>query len=351
MTLTVSVDAMGGDHAPSVPLEGLFRAIAKYPHVHFLIFGDKNKIDPLLEKQTLPKGSYSLHHTDEVVTSEMKPSHAVRRLKNSSMRLAIDAVKMGQAQAVVSAGNTGAYMATAKLVLRTLPGVDRPAITALMPTATGRTAMLDLGANAECSPQNLVQFALMGQVFAQTIMGLKRPSIGLLNVGEEQLKGSTAIQTTQQTLAQSGWLEDFYGFVEGDDILAGTVDVVVTDGFTGNVALKAMEGTYRLIRNSLQGAYKKSLLSKFGYLLSKSALSSMKAKLDPRVHNGAIFLGLDGIAVKSHGGTDGLGFENALKVAIEMAEQNVNSRIKEGLEHLNALSEADEDEDPLHATS
>jgi glycerol-3-phosphate acyltransferase PlsX len=245
------------------------------------------------------------------------------------MRLAINAVADGEASCMVSAGNTGALMAMAKFVLRTLPGIDRPAIATMMPTQKGEVVMLDLGANIECDAENLVQFALMGAIFSRTVLGHDNPSIGLLNIGTEELKGHDEVRIAASILRERPIPGHLYGFVEGNDITAGTVDVVVTDGFSGNIALKAIEGTAHLIAHFLREAFGSSILSKLGYVLSSGAFKRLKSRIDPRRYNGAMFLGLQGICVKSHGGTDGEGFASAIGVAYNLVSRGFNQRIAE----------------------
>jgi glycerol-3-phosphate acyltransferase PlsX len=252
------------------------------------------------------------------------------------MRLAIDAVGNGEAAGIISAGNTGALMAMAKFVLKTLPGIDRPAIATYYPTLRGESVMLDLGANVDCDADNLVQFAVMGEVFARNVLGLENPSIGILNVGAEGLKGNEAVKKAAATLESTPLPIKFYGFVEGDDIGAGTVDVVVTDGFTGNIALKTAEGTARMFGQFLKDAIKSTILSQLGALLARGALNKFKMRVDPRRYNGAMFLGLNGICIKSHGGTDGIGFANAIKVAVELITNSLNENIKKDYAELSA---------------
>lgn len=339
MSITIAVDAMGGDGAPEMVLAGIALAQKKFPDVHFLLFGNEKRLNPLLKESGLDSSNLTLCHADQVITNDMKPSTALRNVRSSSMRLAIESVVQGNSNAVVSAGNTGAYMALSKIILKTLSGIDRPAIAGPMPTVRGQSLMLDLGANIECSPENLAQFALMGEVFARYIFKKESPSIGLLNVGAEDLKGNATIQTTHRFLQQSGWVRNFYGFIEGDDILKGTVDVVVTDGFTGNVALKTAEGACQLMQSRLEQSFKSSTLNRLGYLFAKPALAQFRNSMDPRQFNGAPFLGLNGISVKSHGGTDALGFSSALEVAIDMVAQKVNDHIRDGLSNSNAPEE------------
>jgi glycerol-3-phosphate acyltransferase PlsX len=247
------------------------------------------------------------------------------------MRLAIDAVAEGKADGVVSAGNTGALMAMSKFVLKTVPGIDRPAMASYFPTRRGESVMLDLGANVECDADNLVQFAVLGDVFARTVLGLVQPVVGLLNVGSEDLKGNDAVREAAQRLRGAFSPISFYGFVEGDDIAAGTVDVIVTDGFTGNIALKTIEGTVRLYSDFLRKAFTSSIAARLGYVLARRGLRRLRARVDPRRYNGAVFLGLNGIVVKSHGGTDAFGFANAIGVAVDLAKQGYNDKITQEL--------------------
>ena len=255
------------------------------------------------------------------------------------MGMAVDAVAKGQASAVISAGNTGAYMALSKILLKTLDGIDRPAIPAILPTIKGKTVVLDLGANIDCTPENLVQFALMGEAFARQLLDIEHPSVGLLNVGSEELKGNATVQAAAQLLKNFPDL-NFQGFVEGDDITSGKTDVVVTDGFSGNIALKSIEGAARLIRHFLKESLSGSLRGKLGYIIAKPAFQQVQVKSDPRMYNGAVFLGLKGIAVKSHGGTDFVGFANAIGVAISMIQHNFIKNVEERLSLLTAKMEA-----------
>lgn len=320
---------MGGDQAPRVVIEGLERVRKRFADVRFLVFGRAREIEPLLGRFRRLKDQVEIRDTLQVIGSGDRPSAALRSGRNSSMRRAIDAVAGGEAGGVVSAGNTGALMVMAKFVLRTLPGVDRPAIASLIPTRRGRSVLLDLGANVECSADNLVQFAVMGEVYARKVLGLTKPSVGLLNIGEEDLKGNEAVKKAAAVLQNAGLAIRFHGFVEGSDLGAGTVDVFVTDGFSGNIALKTAEGTARLYSYFLGQAFHQSFLARIGALLSRGALRRMRAMVDPRFYDGAMFLGLNGICVKSHGGTDGVGFANAVKVAIELISDGVNEGIKQ----------------------
>ncbi|MCH7865001.1 MAG: phosphate acyltransferase PlsX [Proteobacteria bacterium] len=332
--LTLSIDAMGGDNAPRMVVEGVDAAVERLSHVRFLLYGDETLLRPLLDSHPHAAAVSEIRHADDVISNDEKPSAALRGGKNSSMRLAINAVESGEAGGVISAGNTGALMAMAKFVLKTLPGIDRPAIATYYPTQRGESVMLDLGANVDCDADNLVQFAVMGEVFARNVLGLEKPSIGILNVGAENLKGNEAVQKAAITLQESSLPIKFYGFVEGDDIGTGTVDVVVTDGFTGNIALKTAEGTAKLFGDFLKQALTESPMAKLGAFLARRALKKFKIRVDPRRYNGAMFLGLNGICIKSHGSTDAIGFANAIHVAVELIENSFNEHIKEDYEQL-----------------
>lgn len=326
MTFVLSLDAMGGDLAPHVVVEGAVRALSEGLDCTYLIFGDKDKICSLLAAHPQFRKAFTCVHTDEVVSNDMKVATAIRSLKNSSMRLAIQAVAKGEAAAVVSAGNTGAYMALSKLLLKTLDGIDRPAIAREMPTLKGRSLVMDLGANIECAAENLIQFAIMGHVFGRRLLKKETPSIGLLNVGSEDTKGNSVVQEAANALKAKSYL-NFYGFVEGDDITAGTTDIVITDGFTGNIALKTLEGAAKLIQKILGDSLQNSWRGKLGYGIAKPAFRHFKSRIDPRVYNGALFLGLKGISVKSHGGTDAFGFAQAIRVAASLAEDAASGQI------------------------
>lgn len=332
--LTIALDAMGGDAAPAMVLRGANIARQRHPEVRFILFGREAVVAPVLDKLGRLKEAVTLVHTDDVVSADDKPSIALRGGRQSSMRLAINAVHAGEADAVVSAGNTGALMAMAKFVLKTLPGVDRPAIAAFFPTLRGETLMLDLGANVSCDARNHVDFAVMGNAFARSVLGIATPSVGLLNVGSEEMKGHEALQEASAILRDANLPGRFVGFVEGDDIARGTVDVVVTDGFTGNVALKTAEGTAMLINEYTRRTFKSSVMAGLGYLLARSALRKLRKRLDPRRYNGAIFLGLNGVTVKSHGGTDALGFANAIDVAIDMIRYGIIEKTRSDFDRL-----------------
>ncbi len=322
----ISLDAMGGDNAPDIVIKGADIAINKYPNLKLIFVGNRKKIIPLLNKSINLKNC-DIIHADETVKADEKPSQALRSGKNTSMWKSIELVAKKNVDAVVSAGNTGALMAMAKLQLRMISGVSRPAIAAFFPTKKGKSCMLDLGANIECDEKNLIQFAIMGSEFCKDILGIKKPSIGLLNVGEENQKGFDYLRTVGSELNRKEIKMNYKGFVEGSDLATGKVNVVVTDGFTGNIALKTAEGIVGLFQEYLKRSFSSSLFSKLSYVLARRAINDVKNKLDPRVHNGAVFLGLNGIAVKSHGGTDGFGFSNAIGVAVEMINQDYLSEV------------------------
>jgi glycerol-3-phosphate acyltransferase PlsX len=318
---------MGGDDAPAIVVKGANIARRRYPNVSFIMYGDEEQIAPIMKRMPKLRAATTIVHTELAITNEIKPSQALRQGKGSSMQLAINAVREGDAAGVLSAGNTGALMAMSKLALRTLPGIDRPAIAGVFPNQRSECVMLDLGANVDCSADNLIQFAIMGGVFARTVLGLLKPSVGLLNVGTEEVKGNDAVRRAASILRETGLPIRFHGFVEGDDIAKGTVDVVVADGFSGNIALKTLEGSVKLYTEFLRKAFKSSMASRLGYILARRGLNKLKARLDPRRYNGAMFLGLNGIVVKSHGGTDAFGFANAIGVAVDMAANGFNDKI------------------------
>lgn len=338
--VTISVDAMGGDNAPDMVVQGVRIVRTRLPHVDFLLFGDQAKLAPLLDQAPELQSCCQIRHTDRAVKGADKPSQVLRQGRQTSMWLAVDAVARGEAAGVVSAGNTGAMMAVSKYVLRMLPGIDRPAIAGFFPTERGESVMLDLGANVDCDANNLVEFAVMGEVFARIVLGIERPTVGLLNVGSEDLKGNDSVRTAASILRQGNLPLTFHGFVEGNDIAGGVVDVVVSDGFTGNIALKSAEGIAKLYTRFLRDAFSSSWLARLGYLMARSALIKVKLRTDPRRYNGAMFLGLNGIAVKSHGGTDAVGFANAIGVAAELVTHGFNDRIKQELERLKAVEDS-----------
>ena len=327
---TLAVDAMGGDRAPEIVVAGLNIAAERHPGAKFLLVGDEPRLTPLLRRYTRAATACTLRHTPDYIPSDMKPTTALRA-RNSSMRLAIDSVASGESAGVVSAGNTGALLALAKIVIKSLPGIDRPAMAAIGPSARGDVVMLDLGANVTCDARNLVEFAVMGDVFARTVLGLTAPSIGLLNVGSEELKGDDRVRQAADILRASHIGPQFYGFVEGHDIAAGTTDVIVTDGFTGNIALKTGEGALKLIGDLLRQIFSGSVGGRLAYLLARPGLDRLREWLDPRRYNGAVMLGLNGVVVKSHGGTDSQGFAHAVDVAMDMVVHRFNDHIREGL--------------------
>jgi glycerol-3-phosphate acyltransferase PlsX len=332
---------MGGDHGPETVIGGAEVASVRRPDVRFLIFGDEAQIRPLLEKHPRVAQASEIIHTDVVISMDDKPSQALRRgRKTSSMWMAIDAVKAGRAQAAVSAGNTGALMAMAKVILKTIPNVERPALAALWPTARGESVALDLGATVGADAYQLVQFAAMGEAFARVIFNIEQPTVGLLNIGEEEVKGTEEVKAAAQMLRETKLPIRFQGFIEGDDISKGTVDVVVTDGYTGNIALKTAEGTARLIVTFLRGAMQSSLMSKIGYLFARGAFKALATKIDPRASNGAVFLGLNGLVVKSHGGTDAIGFAAAIDVAADVASADLVAKISADVDRLTGIENA-----------
>ncbi len=334
-TFTLAVDAMGGDRAPPVVIDGLAIAAQRHPDARFLVIGDAERLAPLMARRRLME-SCTVRHAPDVIGSDMKPTAALR-MRQASMRIAIEAVAAGEAAGIISAGNTGALLALAKIIIKTLPGIDRPALAAIAPSARGDVVMLDLGANAICDARNLVEFAIMGDVFARAVLGLPAPTIGLLNIGSEELKGDERVQKAAEVLRASHLAPQYHGFVEGDDIAAGTTDVVVTDGFTGNVALKTGEGALKLSFSLLKQVFSSSLAGRLAYLLARPGLERLREWLDPRRYNGAIMLGLNGVVVKSHGGTDAEQFAYATDVAIDMVVHRFNERIREGLARIDGL--------------
>lgn len=334
--LIIALDVMGGDKGPDMVLKGAEMALVRFPDVRFTLVGDQARISALLDRMPALKSASTLLHAEDVVASDAKPSVVLRSGKRTSMRLAIDAVAEGRADCAVSAGNTGALMAMAKMVLKTMPGIDRPALATFVPTTRGETVLLDMGANVECDAENLVQFALMGDAFARAVFGLVKPTVGLLNVGSEEVKGNDALREANTRLRAGIPGIIYHGFVEGDDIPAGTVDVVVTDGFSGNIALKTAEGVVSLYTGFIRGAFQTSLMARIGGLFARPALRKLRERLDPRRYNGAMFLGLNGIIVKSHGGADAFSFANAIAVAHDLSSNGFIARIKEELASLAA---------------
>jgi glycerol-3-phosphate acyltransferase PlsX len=330
MTITLAVDAMGGDHGPSVTIPASINALSKYDQLHIILVGDKELIQTELQKNKYTNTRLSIQHASEVVEMDESPQSALKNKKDSSMRVAINLIKEEKAQACVSAGNTGALMATARYVLKMLPGIDRPAIASSLPSQKGTTYMLDLGANTDCTAENLLQFAVMGAMLVSSVTGNPKPSIGLLNIGSEDIKGNEVVKQAGELLRRSHL--NFYGNVEGNDIFKGTTDVVVCDGFVGNVALKSAEGIAQLMGRFLTQEFKRNWITKSMAFVSLLVLNRFKKRLDPRRYNGASFLGLKGIVIKSHGGADSYSFFYAIRTAIEESKNNVLENIQKQLE-------------------
>jgi len=324
---TIALDAMGGDFGPDVVIPGAAISLTRQPHLSFIAFGTQSAIEAALAKHPALAAKTRIVHTDFAIASDEKPSQAMRRGKGSSMWLALEAVKSGEAQAAVSGGNTGALMAMAKLILRPLPGIERPAIAALWPTVKGECIVLDVGANIGATSQQLVDFAFMGAAMARALFHAERPSVGLLNVGSEDIKGADEVKEAHAWLKQNDLKITYKGFVEGDEIGQSVVDVVVVEGFAGNIALKTAEGTARQIGQYIKDAMRSSMLSKLGAMLARGGFMALKDRMDPRHVNGGTFLGLNGIAIKSHGGSDALGFASAIDLAYEMADSGLIERL------------------------
>lgn len=328
MDITVAIDAMGGDHGPHVTIPAALRALNQNDEINVVLVGLAEVIEAELHAHKANVGPrLRIHHASEVVAMDESPQSALKNKKDSSMRVAINLVKSGEAHACVSAGNTGALMATARFVLKTLPGIDRPAIASTLPSEKGHTYMLDLGANADCTAEHLLQFAIMGAMLVSCVEHKERPSVGLLNIGSEEIKGNEVVKQAGELLRASHL--NFYGNIEGDDIFKGTTDLVVCDGFAGNVALKASEGLAHMMGGFLANEFKRNLFTKLAALIAMPVLRAFKGRLDPRQYNGASFLGLRGIVVKSHGGADSFSFLQAINTAIEEARSGVLRRITE----------------------
>lgn len=325
-TFRISLDAMGGDVGIAVVLPAALKALVDFPDLSLILVGDEAQLKAALDEHDgFDESRLSIHHASQVVEMDDSPALALKQKKDSSMRVAINLVKSGSSDACVSAGNTGALMATAKFVLKTLPGIDRPAIMSALPSLSGHTHVLDLGANIDCSAEQLRQFGIMGSAAVEAVEDCSQPSIGLLNVGSEAMKGSAVVKDAA-TLLQASSI-NYVGFVEGNDIYAGDVDVVVCDGFMGNVALKTSEGLAKMISSRLKESFTRNVLTKLSGLVAYPVLKSFRRSIDPRRYNGASLLGLNGIVVKSHGGADALAFENAIKIARLEAQKNIPQRI------------------------
>ena len=332
MSLTLALDAMGGDHGPHVVVPAALSVLAEQADLTLILVGNQDLIaHELRVHHAVASDRLQIHHASQHVEMDEPPAQALRGKKDSSMRVAINLVKEGRAQACVSAGNTGALMATARYVLKTLPGIDRPAIISSLPTMTGHTHMLDLGANIDSSAEHLFQFAVMGSVLVSAVDNIERPRVGLLNIGEEEMKGNEVVKSAARLLAATPDI-NYVGFVEGDDIYKGTVDVVVCDGFVGNVALKTSEGLAKMISHYMKQEFKRSLITQMVGMLAMPVLKAFRAKIDPRQYNGASLVGLQGIVIKSHGGADSFAFANAIKEAVLEVQKAVPQRISKQLE-------------------
>jgi glycerol-3-phosphate acyltransferase PlsX len=338
--ITVAIDVMGGDHGPHVTVPAAIKCLARNDTLNIILVGPQDAIEAELKARHAKAGPrLRIRHASEVVAMDESPAVALRNKKDSSMRVSIDLVKTGEADACVSAGNTGALMATARFVLKTLPGIDRPAIATFMPSLQGPVLMLDLGANVDCTAEHLFQFALMGSMLASVVNHNERPTVGLLNIGEEEIKGNEMVKRAAE-LIRASHLINFYGNVEGDDIYKGTTEVVVCDGFVGNVALKSSEGIAKMIATLLRQEFRRNPLTKFAGLVALPVMNAFKRRVDPRRFNGATLLGLRGVVVKSHGGADRLAFEHAIEAAAEEVLGNVLKRISDQLHQISQVEQA-----------
>jgi glycerol-3-phosphate acyltransferase PlsX len=329
----ISIDAMGGDHGPTVVIPGCMKALERHPDSHFILFGQEAAVLPVLDRHPALKARSTFHHTEIAVRMDDKPSQALRKGRwKSSMWMALDAVKKGEADICISAGNTGALMAMATFCLRTMANIDRPAIAGLWPTIRGESVVLDVGASIGADAQRLIDLSVMGSAMARIVFDIETPSVGLLNVGVEEIKGVEEVKDAGRILREAQLPGLVYaGFVEGDDIGKGTVDVVVTEGFAGNIALKTAEGTAKQIGEYLKSAMSRTLMAKIGYIFARRAFAALKEKMDPRRSNGGVFLGLNGIVIKSHGGADELGFAAAVDLGYDMVRQELLAKISETL--------------------
>lgn len=331
--LVISIDAMGGDNSPKVVIEGLSLAHKRNPAIRFLVYGDKAKIDAEMQKYPALSKACEIFHTEEFVHNEDKPSHVIRN-RATSMYQAIEAVKLGKAQAVVSAGNTGALMAISKLVLKTIQKIHRPAIISIMPHEKGRYVMLDLGANTECDGVNLAEFAIMGNIYAKCALNIENPRVALMNIGAEEMKGKDEIHVAAHIIKNAHLNLNFIGYIEPHEIPRNKADVIVADGFSGNIALKSVEGTCHLIMKMIKDSIKSSLLAKIGTLFMLGAMKKIKKTMDPRLYNGAMFVGLNGLSVKSHGGIDAFGFSVAVENAAHLVAKDFVGSIRRELENI-----------------
>ena len=328
--ITIAIDAMGGDNSPDKVIEGISIHSKESPNIIYNIFGNENLIIPLIKKFNLSNNRYSIIHTDKIVEGEDTALGAAKRGKDTSLWLAINSLKNDEAHAIVSAGNTGALFLISKLNLSMIENIDKPALSALWPSKKGMNVVLDLGANIECDVKNLIDFSIMGSALHKVLFNTKKPIVALLNIGSEELKGNATIKETYQALNNKGNnLFEFDGYIEGNNIMEGNVNVIVADGFTGNIALKTAEGTSNFIITELKKVFTKSLLGKISSLLNFSNLKKFKNKLDPRLYNGAILLGLSKPVIKSHGSTDAIGFANSLKVC----EQTIRGKLIEQIKN------------------
>lgn len=338
--ITVAIDVMGGDHGPHVTIPAAIKCLARNDNLNIILVGPQDAVEAELKASHAKAGPrLRIRHASEVVAMDESPALALRNKKDSSMRVAIDLVKSGEADACVSAGNTGALMATARFVLKTLPGIDRPAIATFMPSLKGPVLMLDLGANVDCTAEHLFQFALMGSMLASVVNHKERPSVGLLNIGEEEIKGNEVVKQAAE-LIRASHLINFRGNVEGDDIYKGTAEVVVCDGFVGNVSLKTAEGLAKMISTLLKQEFRRNLFTKIAGLIALPVMNAFKRQVDPRRFNGATLLGLRGVVVKSHGGADRFAFEHAIEAAAEEVQGNVLKRITDQMHQLNPMEQA-----------
>ena len=330
--ITIAVDAMGGDNSPKKIIDGIEVHHNKSKNIFYKLFGDKDIIEPIIKKKSIDKNSFEVIHTNEKIKGEDSAFTAAKRGKNTSMWLSVESVKNNLSDIVISAGNTGALLVIAKLNLKMIENIDKPALSGLWPSKKGMSVVLDLGANIDCSDKNLIDFAIMGSSLYKSLFPEDKPKVALLNIGSEELKGNEIIKETYQKLNQITNEEfEFKGFIEGNHLMDGNVNVIVADGFTGNVALKTAEGTANFISSELKYAMTSSILSKLGSLISINSLKKFKKKLDPRLYNGAILLGLNSPVIKSHGGTDYIGFANSLSVCEKIVKNNLIDKIKNSI--------------------